>query len=80
MHLKKAMLVRRATGDGCEIVEDNVPLGKEYTVDVDSVDLLRHINRAFGVDKMRHCIQTYNPKTFESEGWFVLECLEIQGD
>ena len=80
MNLRKATLLKRNTDDGCEIVEDHVPLGKEYLVDVASIQLIRHVNREFGVDKMRHCIQVFDPVSHRSTGWFILECLEIQED
>lgn len=35
--LHKAILVKRTTEDGVDFIEDDVPLGKEYWVDLDSL-------------------------------------------
>jgi hypothetical protein len=37
MRLVTAKLIKRATEDGLIVVDDHVPVGKEYTIDLDSM-------------------------------------------
>lgn len=74
MRLVKARLTRRATDDLLVEIEDHVPLGRLYTVDLDSAREveLQHVS---GVIHKKHIIDVYETGCV---GWFVLDLLTVE--
>lgn len=70
-HLTTATLVKRVTDNGLSEVNANVPLGRKYTIDLDTIQNVR----AFNVDhNVFHDIQI----VFVDNGrWFPLELLDV---
>jgi hypothetical protein len=76
MRLIKAKLVKNSSADSLAGV--NALLGKEYTVDLDSVSTQRLFNKAHGKFHEKELISTYNEEGVYS-GDLPVELLEFQG-
>lgn len=76
---QKATLTSRFTKDGWEVIRDEVPLGKVYYVDLESVTTLQHgqVERP-GQWKDRECILAYNTPEGGEGGYLPLELLKIE--
>ena len=77
--LQKATLISRDTKDGWGMIFEDVPLGKLYWVDLETITTMKHANSEHpGVIVDRTVIQIFNPITGENEGWMPLELLKIE--
>ena len=72
MRVVKAKLIKRCTNDGVVEMNDNVPLGRTYSVDLDTIYKFEMINTEKKVQKKRQVIHDV------LGGWLPLEMLEIQ--
>lgn len=72
-NLVKAKLIKRITDDECFEVFDDVPIGKEYIVDLDTIAKVGGYNVKKDVWWYREIIYT-NEKRY-----FPVELLEIEG-
>lgn len=64
-----------------EIILEDVPLGKIYWVDIETIETIKHGNDEHpGVIVDRQVISIRNPVTGEDEGWMPLELLRIEAD
>jgi len=68
--LNKLKLIKRKTDDGLMEIEDNIPLGKIYEVDLSTKKSLRGMNIQTG--------QLWERLMVQIDGqWFPLELLEV---
>lgn len=72
MRIVKAKLIKRCTDDGIVEMNDNVPLGKTYNVDLDTIYKIEMIDTEKNVQKKREVIHDI------LGGWIPLEMLEIR--
>lgn len=73
MKIVKAKLVKLVTDDGLVCVHDNVPIGKEYLIDYDTMHVAQGHNTEKNVDWEKIIV-------FDLlGGWLPIELLEIQG-
>lgn len=78
---KKATLISRNTKDGWEVVEDYVPLGKVYYVDLEDIFEVNHGQMAHpGVFVKRQAVMAYDLPQGEEGGLMLLELLKIEAD
>jgi hypothetical protein len=77
--LHRATLISRSTRDGWDVIEDDVPLGKVYYVDLESVAVFWHglVERP-GECVERECIRAYNTPQGGDGGYMPLELLKIE--
>lgn len=66
-----AKLVKRTTDDGLVEVKDDVPLGREYQVDLDSIEILTLINKLKNKEHTKEVIWADNSR------WIPTELLSI---
>jgi hypothetical protein len=79
--LHKATLISRATLDGWEVIEEYVPLGKIYYVDLDSIFEIQHGQAEHpGVLVKRQAIMAYDRPDGREGGLMLLELLKIEAD
>lgn len=75
MNVVKAKLVTRFFKNGIEAIRSNVPLGKEYLIDLDSKKMAENANlehnKIFPIEVVRVVTES------AAHGWFPLELLEI---
>jgi hypothetical protein len=76
MTLKKAKLVKLKTADGNIEVNKDVPIGKEYNVDIDSIFTCQLINPSTQQKFSVKTIEVY--ENDQSVGWFFTELLDIE--
>jgi len=72
MRVVKAKLIKRCTDDSIVEMNDNVPLGRTYSVDLDTICKFEMINTEKKVRKKRQVIHDI------LGGWLPLEMLEIR--
>ena len=77
--LHKARLISHDTKDGWDYIRDEIPLGKIYYVDVDSITTMQcgQIENP-GVWVERALIRAYNTSEGGDGGWMPLELLKIE--
>ena len=81
MKIRKAKLIRLTTLDGWHPLRDGVPLGREYLVDVDSIEKMGHADDEHTIPVMREFIMAYNAEDGVNPlGWFPLEMLEVSDE
>jgi hypothetical protein len=79
--LHKATLISRYTKDGWNVVEDDVPLGKVYWVDLESIATLKHGQHwRPGIEVDRECILAYDTPKGGGGGYMILELLKIEAN
>ena len=78
VRLIKAKLVKHYTGDGLAGVRETSPLGKEYTVDLESVSTQSLFNKPHNKFHDKELVSTYNDDG-EYTGDLPVELLEFQG-
>ena len=79
--MHKARLVSRNTKDGWDYIRDEIPLGKIYYVDLNSIGAVpwSQIENP-GVWVWRKCIRVYNTPEGGDGGWMPLELLQIEAN
>ena len=77
MALATAKLIKRESADGNSWFKDDVPLGREYRVDLDSVRKYTYLNKE--THKMGDVTIVFAEQDGGLPGWMPLECLEING-
>ena len=79
MTLVKARLISRTTHDGWDVIEEHVPLGKLYLIDLDSKEMLDHgqTGRVEIVEREHVQVYDYYRGTLGLAGWMPLELLEV---
>ena len=71
MNLVKARLVKIRTDDGLVEFHESTPIGKEYTVDLDSVRTRRMWNTDHDCEHEKVIVSAVGGR------WLPLECLEL---
>lgn len=75
MNIVKAKLKKRATEDGLIEFQNNVPLGKEYIVDADTIEEVGMFNYEKKVEHRKVIIREY-----PSRQWLPMELLSFGDD
>ena len=75
MNIVKAVLIKKITDDGCVEVEDNIPLGKIYSVDLNTIKEAEGLNINKNKKWKRKIINIVEDG--EYCGWFPTELLDI---
>jgi hypothetical protein len=71
----KARLKARATTDGLVEFNDNVPLGKEYTVDADTIAEMSMLNTEKNIEHTKVIVREY-----PGGSWLPMELLSFGDD
>ncbi len=74
MRIRKAFLKKLSTDDGLFDMKDNLQLGAEYNVDIDSIRSGEFYN--IPTRKKFECIVVYD---IDAENYLPVEILEIEG-
>lgn len=80
MKLAKAYLFKTQSADNVFRVNDDMPVGKEYVVDLDSKETKHGFNFSFGfwsAEMIRACDTEAGPWD-DDEQWFPVELLKIE--
>jgi len=76
---RRATLVSRMTGDGWDVIKDDVPLGKVYYVEIESAVTLLHGNSDHPKEMIpRLCVMTYDQPQGGDGGYMIAELLKIE--
>jgi hypothetical protein len=79
----RAALIARDVEPGWELVNESVPLGREYIVDLDTATEMTMVHRPDGRSKTLLCVLTVvaGPDgLFRPTGWMPLFALRVEGD
>lgn len=76
MRKAKARLAFRTSADGTRIFKDEIPIGKEYEVDIDTLQIGTVFNKDSRIETRREII--YCACQDNCDSWLITECLEIQ--
>lgn len=77
MRVVEATLVSRMA-NGIEVVQEEIPIGMTYLVDLDSIQKVAWLNRENGEATMTECIASVTPMLF-FDGWYPTELLTWEG-
>jgi hypothetical protein len=76
-HAKKAILIKQRTSDRLMEMWEYVPIGREYTVYLNTVRDKRYIRKDDGAEILQHVVWA-DPSPTGAGGWIPLEMLQIE--
>lgn len=73
MNIVKTTLKARTTQDGVDFIKDEVPLGKQYWIDLDSVRQGVWLNTDRNIEVTRPMAMVFAKEDGSDAGWMPLE-------